>query len=268
VNHPVSPSPNRQNAPRRRENTVIRAKLTLDRQDQSTTHYVACWFQDNCQIPCWHQHKTIPEAVACIQGIDSSVKAITDGRERPLTDEERDGLFRALLEALSDERELARRDDITGALNSRAFREVVRHESKRSRRSRLPLTVAYIDLDGFKKVNDLLLHSTGDKVLKVVAETMKSTLREMDSVSRLHGDEYALLLPETSAENARVVLDKLRVALKGAMKTNRWKITFSIGVVTFRNPPDAPDYLINEADKMMLSVKKTGKNRVSYLALD
>ena len=97
---------------------------------------------------------------------------------------------------------------------------------------------------------------------------MKSTLREMDSVSRLHGDEYALLLPETSAENARVVLDKLRVALKGAMKTNRWKITFSIGVVTFRNPPDAPDYLINEADKMMLSVKKTGKNRVSYLALD
>src|SRR5437667_314292 len=167
-----------------------------------------------------------------------------------------------------EESELARVSEITGALNSRAFREVVRHESKRSRRSRLPLTVAYIDLDGFKKVNDLLLHSTGDKVLKVVAETMKSTLREMDSVSRLHGDEYALLLPETSAENARVVLDKLRVALKGAMKTNRWKITFSIGVVTFRNPPDTPDYLINEADKMMLSVKKTGKNRVSYLALD
>jgi len=172
------------------------------------------------------------------------------------------------LEFYLDEKDLARRDDITGALNSRAFREVLSYESKRSRRSRLPLTVVYIDLDGFKKVNDLLLHSTGDKVLRVVAETMKSTLREMDSVSRLHGDEYALLLPETSAENARVVLDKLRVALKSSMKANGWKITFSIGVVTFKNPPDTPDYLINEADKVMLSVKKTGKNRVSWLVLE
>jgi diguanylate cyclase (GGDEF)-like protein len=248
---------------------VIRANATPDRQDESTTHYVAFSFQDNCLIPCWHQHNTIREAVAsCIRNIDDTVKAITDGRERPLTAEEQAILFRALLELYLEEKEVAHRDDITGTLNKRAFVEVLTHESKRSRRLRRPLSVVYVDLDGFKKVNDVLLHSTGDKVLEVVARTMKRTLREMDFVSRLHGDEYALLLSETSYENAHVVVDKLRAALKSEMKAHGWKITFSIGVVTFRNPPNAPDYMIDQADKVMLSVKKTGKNRVSYLVLD
>jgi len=248
---------------------VIRANATPDRQDQSTTHYVAFSFQDNCLIPCWHQHNTIREAVAtCIQNIDDIVKAFTDGRERPLTAEEWDALRRALLELLLEERELAHRDDITGELNRRAFIEALTYESKRSRRFRRPLTVVYLDLDGFKKVNDLLRHSTGDKVLEVVAGTMKRSLREMDSVSRLHGDEYALLLPETNHENAKVVVDKVRAALKSEMKAHGWKITFSIGVVTFRNPPNAPDYMIDQADKVMLSVKKAGKNRTSYLLLD
>jgi diguanylate cyclase (GGDEF)-like protein len=248
---------------------VIRANATPDRQEQSTTHYVAFSFQDNCLLPCWHQHNTIREAVAsCIQSIDDIVKAFTDGRERPLTVEEQAILFKALLELLLEERELAHRDDITGALNRRALIEALTYESKRSRRFRRPLSIAYIDLDGFKKVNDLLRHSTGDKVLEVVARTMKRTLREMDSVSRLHGDEYALLLPETSYENAKVVVDKLRAALKSEMKANGWKITFSIGVVTFKTPPRTPEYMIDQADKVMLSVKKTGKNRVSYLVLD
>jgi predicted signal transduction protein with EAL and GGDEF domain len=86
--------------------------------------------------------------------------------------------------------------------------------------------------------------------------------------NQLHGDEFALLFPETNGENARVVGDKLRAALKAAMKGNGRKITFSIGVVTFKNPPISPDYMISQADKVMLSVKKTGKNRVSYLVLD
>ncbi len=177
---------------------MIRANVTPDRQDQSTTHYVAFSFQDNCLIPCCHQHNTIREAVAsCIRNIDDTVKAFTDGRKRRLTDEEHEAFRKALLELLIYERELARRDDTTGALNRLGFREVLGraafrealwYESKHSRRYRRPLSVVYIDLDGFKRVNDTLGHSTGDEVLKIVASTMRSTLREVDCVARLHGE--------------------------------------------------------------------------------
>jgi diguanylate cyclase (GGDEF)-like protein len=268
VNHPVSPSPQGQKIIKREKNTVTRALATPDRQDQSTTHYVAFSSQDNCLIPCWHQHQTIRHAVAsCVRNIDDTVKAFTDGRERPLTAEEQDLLRKALLELYVGERELADRDDITGVLNRRAFIKAVMSESIRSRRSRRPLTVAYIDLDRFKKVNDTLGHNIGNMALETVACTMKSTLRDTDSVSRLHGDEYALLLPETNQENAKVVIEKLRTALKSEMKAKGWKITFSIGVVTFRNPANE-NYMLDQADKVMLSVKKTGKNRVAYLTLD
>ena len=113
---------------------------------------------------------------------------------------------------------------------------------------------------------DTLGHSTGDEVLKIVASTMRSTLREVDSVARLHGDEFALLLPDTG--DARVVLEKLRKALKDVMKQHQLKVTFSGGAVTFKAPPATPEYMINAAEKHMRSVKQMGKNRISYLVLD
>ena len=210
---------------------MIGANVHPEPQDGSITYYVAYWVQENCPIPCCHQHKTISEAVACcVQGADGCVKAFTDGRERALTKQEYERFIRELLALCHDQRELLYQDDMTGALNGRAFREVLGRESrafraalwyenKRSRRYRLPLTVVYIDLDGFKRVNDTLGHSTGDEVLKIVASTMRSTFREVDSVARLHGDEFALLLPDTG--DARVVLEKLRKALKDVMKQHQ-----------------------------------------------
>jgi len=242
--------------------------VALAHQNECTSYYVACSMQDNREIRCIHFHETIPQAVACIQTSDGSVTAFTNGRERPLTVREHQAVVRALLAMVHDERALARRDDLTGELNNRAFRQALEEASARSRRYLTPLTVAYLDLDGFKQVNDLLLHKTGDQVLKVVASTIKSTLREVDHVARLHGDEFAVLLSETGAKNARAVMDRLQKVLKDAMNTNQWKVTFSIGVVTFRTPPAMSDYMINEADKVMSSVKKSGKNRVSYVVRD
>jgi len=244
------------------------SSLIVSREGASATHYVAFWSEGNVLILCGHQHKTLPEAVACIQSADGFVKAFTDGRERPLTEEERQQLVRVLLDLYLDAKELSRKDSKTGALNDRAFREVLGYEIKRSRRNLTPMTVVSLDLDGFKLLNDTLGHPIGDLVLKVVVWTMQSTLREVDSIARPGGDEFALLLPETSAEKAHVVLDKLREALKDAMKTYKWEITFSIGVVTFKTPLATPDYMIEVADKRMYAVKKTGKNRVSYLVLD
>ncbi len=163
---------------------------------------------------------------------------------------------------------LTRRDDLTGALNRRGFFEVLGDESKRSQRYLHPLTVVYVDLDDFKLVNDLKGHKTGNLVLQEVARTMQSILREVDFVARLGGDEFALLLPETGAENVRVVLDKLRTALMNEVNAHDWRVTFSIGAVTFNDPRVTAEEMIAKADELMYSVKLSGKNRVEHSVLD
>ena len=165
-------------------------------------------------------------------------------------------------------KKLTRQDDLTGVLNRRGFFEVLGDESKRSQRYLHPLTVVYVDLDDFKLVNDLKGHKTGNLVLQEVARTMQSILREVDFVARLGGDEFALLLPETGAENVRVVLDKLRTALMNEMNAHDWRVTFSIGAVTFNDPRVTAEEMIARADELMYSVKLSGKNRVEHSVLD
>jgi diguanylate cyclase (GGDEF)-like protein len=167
-----------------------------------------------------------------------------------------------LMDLYRREWELSRVDPLTGALNRRAFMEVLSEASKHSRRHSRPLTLACVDLDGFKRINDVLGHSTGDSVLKVVARTMQCTLREVDSVARLGGDEFAVLLPETGGENVCLVLERLHNALTEAMAASKWAVTFSIGAVTFRRPLASAADMISEADKVMYSAKAGGKNRV------
>ena len=99
-------------------------------------------------------------------------------------------------------------------MSERGFIEILGDESRRSRRNIRPLTVAYIDLDNFRLVNKILGYKAADEVLRVVARTMQNTLREVDFVARLHGDEFARLLSETGTGDAPMVLDKLQKALK------------------------------------------------------
>lgn len=164
--------------------------------------------------------------------------------------------------------ELVRQDDLTGALTRTGFIEALGHESKRSRRYLHSLTVVYVDLDDFKLVNDLLGHEIGNSVLQVVARTMQRTLREVDFVARLGGDEFALLLSETSVENVHSVLDKLQTALLEAMNAHHWRVTFSIGAVTFNDPLATAEEMIAKADELMYSVKLSGKNRIEHSVLD
>jgi diguanylate cyclase (GGDEF)-like protein len=164
-------------------------------------------------------------------------------------------------------KELSREDPLTGALSRQGFIEVLEGESKRSRRYLHPLTVVYVDLDDFKLVNDRLGHEIGNSVLRVVARAMQSTLREVDFVARLGGDEFALLLPETAAENVRLVLDKLQTTLTEAMNPNDWWVTFSIGAVTFKNPLATAEEMIAKADELMYSAKLSGRNRIEHSVL-
>lgn len=170
----------------------------------------------------------------------------------------------SLRASLDRERELARTDYLTKVANSRYFTELAQAEINRAGRYYHPFTVAYLDIDNFKTVNDEWGHSAGDELLALVAQTIRGSLRLTDVVARLGGDEFALLLPETGSEAAQVVVQKVYQSLIAATERRMWPVTFSVGVVTFMNPPGSVDDMIKMADGFMYSVKHAGKNKVMY----
>lgn len=162
---------------------------------------------------------------------------------------------------LNKEKSMARNDFLTGVANRRFFYEIATKEIERIARFIHPLSLAYIDIDNFKQVNDTLGHSAGDKLLQVVAGTIKENIRSIDTVSRLGGDEFALLMPETNAQSAITALNKLRHALLDMVHENNWPVTFSIGLVTCSESCKLNE-LIKEADNLMYTIKASGKNRI------
>jgi len=159
--------------------------------------------------------------------------------------------------------EVARADFLTGVRNRRAFYEAGQDEVRRSRRYKRPLALGYVDLDNFKAVNDTLGHAEGDRLLIAVATVLRSHTRVTDVIARLGGDEFAILLPETDGAAAHHVLEKLRAALVDAMQEKQWQVTFSIGAIVAETAPASFEELLREADQLMYSVKKTGKDRLS-----
>jgi diguanylate cyclase (GGDEF)-like protein/PAS domain S-box-containing protein len=164
---------------------------------------------------------------------------------------------------LQREKELARTDMLTGLANRRAFYEALQIERARSARYGRPVTLVYLDLDNFKRVNDTLGHAVGDELLACVADLLRRTLRASDTVGRLGGDEFAVLLPETNAQAAEVLLQKLSSVLADTMRAKQWPVTFSMGAAAFLDNPASVEEMIRTADELMYSVKKSGKNRIS-----
>ena len=174
-------------------------------------------------------------------------------------------LFSELRDVLRHQEELASTDALTGIANRRTFITRVAQERERATRSGRPLTVAICDLDSFKAVNDSSGHAEGDKVLRGVASTLKDGLRTTDLASRLGGDEFGVLLPETSADAALSVLKKLRESLRGTMAEGGWPVTFSIGAVTFQPPVPTASDLLRRVDAEMYAVKGDGKDAIRHL---
>lgn len=168
------------------------------------------------------------------------------------------------LKALEREKGVARIDHLTGTANRRHFFEAAQTELYRCQRYRRPFTIAYIDLDGFKAVNDQSGHRTGDELLCAIVDRAKSHLRRTDLMARLGGDEFILLLPETDDEAARIAVPKIQGALLDEVRRNDWPVTFSIGALTYRAGPITADELVKRADDLMYSVKKNGKNGIAY----
>ncbi len=170
----------------------------------------------------------------------------------------------ALRHALDREKESARTDPLTGVSNRRHFIELTGAALAFARRYRRPMTIAYLDLDNFKQINDRLGHQAGDEVLRAVARTVRGRLRVTDAVGRLGGDEFALCLPETGADAAALVLAKLREDISQALPENCRSVTVSMGMVTFGYPPATVDELLERTDVMLYAAKREGKNRLVH----
>lgn len=160
------------------------------------------------------------------------------------------------------ERLLARTDPLTGLLNGRAFYEVASAELARQRRYPRATTLAFLDLDNFKEVNDRYGHKIGDRALVHVADAMRAAARETDVLSRLGGDEFAFLLPETDVEGARSLLVRLADGVEHAMAARSWPVSCSIGAVSFDTAPDSVETIVSAADHLMYRVKASGKGAV------
>jgi diguanylate cyclase (GGDEF)-like protein len=173
----------------------------------------------------------------------------------------------SLKQALEREKKLASTDPLTGIRNARSFHEGAGEEIERAKRYGRPFTVAYLDLDNFKAVNDRFGHSRGDDLLRLVAMTIRSNLRKTDSVARLGGDEFAVLLPETDYRPATAVLRKIHQLLREKMRHVGFPVTCSIGAVTFLRPAESVEALIRRADTCMYAAKKKGKNRMRHVLL-
>jgi len=161
-------------------------------------------------------------------------------------------------------------DDLTRLYNSRYLNQVLRRETKRASRSGRPLSLLFIDLDGFKSINDTHGHLFGSRALVEAATVIRGSARETDVVARFGGDEFALILPDTGAEGAYAVGERIReriadhIFLTGEGLTIR--LTASVGVATLPDVAASADELVHAADAAMYQVKARGKNGIQAAA--
>ena len=177
-------------------------------------------------------------------------------------------LLQIVKATLDRERQLSRTDYLTGAVNSREFHHLLQAEIIRSQRYHHPLSLAYLDLDNFKTINDQFGHQAGDEVLQLFSSTIRNSLRKVDTLARLGGDEFAILLPETDHTAAQGALFKVREAILNQLPPQYSGVTVSIGVVSFTYPPDSPEVMLHHADNLMYQVKSSGKNHVLFAEPD
>jgi diguanylate cyclase (GGDEF)-like protein len=170
-----------------------------------------------------------------------------------------------LRDALSYLKQAELREPLTGLANSGAFRQQLAEEIERGLRYGRIFTVAYMDLDDFKEVNDSLGHAEGDRVIRRVAQVLKESTRTTDVAARMGGDEFALLLPETPFAQAEGALKKLLSRVNEAMEEGGWDSSVSIGAVTFEAPVNSADEALRLSDRLMYQAKSEGGDGIHHI---
>ena len=161
--------------------------------------------------------------------------------------------------------ELCRTDPLTNALNRRAYNDMLLREFSRFGRSNHKYSIIMIDLDDFKKINDLHGHDAGDRVLIEVTEKCKDCLRVHDSIARIGGEEFSIILSYTDAKQAQTVAERIRkeIALFPLLiGGERIEITISVGIAEVLEDDRDHRQIVKRADKMLYQAKNRGKNQV------
>jgi len=163
-------------------------------------------------------------------------------------------------------RNLAIRDSLTELYNHRHAMDLLANEFERVGRYAAGVSLLMLDLDEFKRVNDEHGHPAGDAVLKEMARVLKETLRTVDSVGRYGGEEFVIILPHTSPEEARATGERIRRKVQGHVfwvGAKPLSVTVSVGVASYPTPAvDSPESLVREADRALYRAKEAGRNRV------
>ena len=161
-------------------------------------------------------------------------------------------------------------DFLTEVINRRRFMALAERELMRVKRYPAPLTLVAIDLDHFKAVNDQYGHDVGDQVLREFSQLCRSMLREQDLMALLGGEEFAFLFPQTHAEQAMEVVERMRYAIEASetkiAQGGGLKYTASFGVTCFRGASDTVDTLLTRADEALYQAKHEGRNRAVLIA--
>jgi diguanylate cyclase (GGDEF)-like protein len=153
-------------------------------------------------------------------------------------------------------------DALTGLLNSGSFFEAAEKERFRADRYGHPFTLCFLDLDNFKRVNDIHGHMMGDMLLKKVSGILENEVRSSDLVARLGGDEFVVLFPEAGPEAAEILGSKLHQAIAAGLKEEQSLVTPSMGMVTYFQVPEKIEDIVHAADSLMYEAKRSGKNLV------
>jgi diguanylate cyclase (GGDEF)-like protein len=155
-------------------------------------------------------------------------------------------------------------DELTSLPNRRRFMAEFRRESQRAERAGTPLSVIALDIDDFKQVNDTWGHETGDLVLRGLAEALAAAIRTIDLAARLGGEEFAILLPNTDAEGAQGVAERIQrdlAEMTVPAGSDTVRATASFGISSFPDLAALPD-LLTDADRSLYAAKRGGKNRI------
>jgi diguanylate cyclase (GGDEF)-like protein len=170
-----------------------------------------------------------------------------------LLKERLDGLILRLMDAVST-------DPLTGLLNRRGLEEAFEVEVERARRTEAPLTLLVGDLDRFKQLNDQLGHPAGDRALEVLGEVLSAGVRRMDSVGRIGGEEFALILPETDEHQGYVLAERLRAKVRTRFATDVFPLTISFGLATYPKHGATTASLLKTADQALYTAKEFGRD--------